>query len=100
MDMADTTNVISIDGTNYTGTIGSDYRSNIPLLLLCGWKKPTVKETGRAIGKIYGCKIYKGDELIRDMKPTLNSEGLYGLLDIVNNVFYTSEIDSFTGGNN
>ena len=42
-------------------------------------------------------EIYKGGELIRDMKPTLNSEGLYGLLDIVNNVFYASEVGSFTG---
>ena len=99
--MADTTNAISIDGTNYTGIIGDSYPPNTPLLLLCGWKNATVKETNAcAIGKIYGCKIYKGDELIRDMKPTLNSEGLYGLLDTVNNVFYTSEIDSFTGGNN
>ena len=31
------------------------------------------------------------------MKPMLNSEGLYGLLDTVNNTFYASEVGSFTG---
>lgn len=100
MDMTDTTNVITIDSANYGTSIGNSESTDCPLLLLCGYSGSKQIET-RYCGKfnIYGCKIYEGDTLVRDMRPALNSEGIYGLLDIVNYVFYDSEVDSFTGGN-
>lgn len=51
-------------------------------------------------GRVYYCKIYDNGTLIRNYVPVLqNSTGLYGLLDKVNNKFYTSSNgDSFSGG--
>ena len=40
--------------------------------------------------KIYGCKIYDNDVLIRDYVPCKNSSGVIGLLDKVTKVFYTN----------
>lgn len=40
--------------------------------------------------KLYGCKIWDGSTLVRDYKPVMrNSDGKVGLLDEVNNVFFT-----------
>lgn len=99
MDMTDKTNSITIDGTNYTTTIGNVEGTENLLLLLSGYSNGGGVETGYCgVGKIYSCKIYDGDNLVRDMKPVLSSDGVYGLLDTVNNVFYDSEVGSFTGG--
>lgn len=50
--------------------------------------------------KIYGCKIYDGDTLVRDFIPMYQkSKDLYGLWDRVNEEFYTSPNGvKFTGG--
>lgn len=39
--------------------------------------------------KLYSCKIYDNDILIRDYLPCINPDGVSGLYDVVNNVFYT-----------
>lgn len=43
---------------------------------------------------LYDCKIYNGDTLVRDFAPALNSNGIVGLYDFVENKFYTSETSS------
>lgn len=44
------------------------------------------------IGKIYSCKIYENDELVRDFVPCYRvSDGKPGLYDLVNGVFYTNQ---------
>ena len=50
--------------------------------------------------KIYYCKMYKEDNLIRHFIPAeRNSDNVLGMLDIVNGVFYTnSGSGSFTAG--
>lgn len=50
--------------------------------------------------KIYGCKIYNGDTLVRDFIPMYQkSKDLYGLWDRVEEKFYTSPNGvKFTGG--
>lgn len=98
MDMADTTNAITIDGTNYGNTIGQVESTTYPLLLLCGYNNGTIETEFCGIGKIYSCKIYYEDTLVANMKPVLTNSGTYGLLDTVNNTFYASEVGSFTGG--
>lgn len=42
-------------------------------------------------GKIYYCKIYNGEELVRDMVPCYRiSDSVVGMYDTVNDVFYTN----------
>ena len=40
--------------------------------------------------KLYSCKIYNNEILIRDYIPALRSDGIAGLYDSVNDKFYTS----------
>lgn len=54
--------------------------------------------TFTSYGKIYSCQIYDNGTLVRDYIPCMNTEGVYGLYDKVNGVFYASATDSgFTG---
>lgn len=42
--------------------------------------------------KIYGCRIYKNDVLVRDFIPCKrNSDSIYGLYDLVNSKFYSNK---------
>ena len=46
--------------------------------------------------KLYSCKIYDGDTLVRDFVPSVDTEsGKAGLYDNVNDKFYTSKQDDF-----
>lgn len=49
--------------------------------------------------KVYYCKIWEGDILIRDFVPAKrDTDGAIGMLDKVNNVFYTNQgTGTFTG---
>ena len=98
MDMADTTNAITIDGINYGTNIGHIESTNCSLLLLSGYSGDgTIETKFCGIGKIYSCKIYYEDTLMANMKPVLTNRGTYGLLDTVNNTLYASEVGNFTG---
>lgn len=98
MDMADTTNAITIDGINYGANIGHVESTTNSLLLLSGYNNDgTVETEFCGIGKIYSCKIYYEDTLVANMKPILTNRGTYGLLDTVNNSLYASEVGNFTG---
>lgn len=98
MDMADTTNAITIDGINYGANIGHVESTTNSLLLLSGYNNDgTVETEFCGIGKIYSCKIYYEDTLMANMKPILTNRGTYGLLDTVNNTLYASEVGNFTG---
>ena len=98
MDMTDTANAITIDGTNYGSNIGNVESTNCSLLLLSGYSGDgTIETEFCGIGKIYSCKIYYEDTLVANMKPVLTKSGTYGLLDTVNNTFYASEVGNFTG---
>ena len=50
-------------------------------------------------GKLYSCKIYSNDLLIRNYIPVRTSDGEYGLWDLVDGKFYRNASDSgsFTG---
>lgn len=45
-------------------------------------------DTRRISGKLYSCKIYDNDKIIRDFIPCKNPSGAIGLYDLVNNQFY------------
>jgi hypothetical protein len=47
----------------------------------------------RFAGNVYGIKIYDGANIIRNYIPAMNTAGTAGLLDVVNNKFYTSSTD-------
>ena len=49
--------------------------------------------------KLYGCRLYEGNTLLRDFIPCYRkSDSVYGLYDLVNNQFYTSATEyGFTG---
>lgn len=48
--------------------------------------------------KIYSCQIYDNGTLVRDYIPAKNTNGVCGLYDKLNNVFYSSASDTdFTG---
>ena len=40
--------------------------------------------------RIFACKIYDNGTLVRDYVPCINSSGIHGLYDLVNNQFYQS----------
>ena len=50
---------------------------------------------------VYYCKVYDGNTLVRDFVPCYrDSDGVIGLYDIVNGIFYTNQgTGSFTYGN-
>lgn len=51
--------------------------------------------------RLFYCKIYENNILIRDFIPYKNSDGEIGLFDIVNHLFYKSlSEDSFIAGSN
>ena len=50
--------------------------------------------------RIYTCKIYDNDTLIRDFVPCKNPDGIIGMYDIVNSQFYQNNgSDEFIAGN-
>lgn len=62
--------------------------------ILNGSEYGTVNNFAKA--KLYYCKIYDGDTLVRDFVPALDIEsGKAGLYDNVNNKFYSSKQDDF-----
>ena len=49
--------------------------------------------------KIYSCKIYNNNVLVRNFIPAKNSSNVVGMYDLVNNVFYTNQgTGTFTAG--
>ena len=53
----------------------------------------------RAHTKIYECIIWEGEEKIRHFVPCINPEGVVGMYDSINEIFYSSvETSQFTAG--
>ena len=73
----------------------SDFSSTVPMLL---FKAQNVGGTG-LIGKVYSCKIYHQDSLVRDFQPCLDTEGVPCMFDLVSQKpFYNKGTGSFTWG--
>ena len=52
------------------------------------------KVSSQSIARLYSCQIYDNGTLVRDYIPVKDSNGVAGLYDKVNNVFYQSNSDS------
>ena len=73
----------------------SDFSSAVPMLL---FKAQNVGGTG-LLGKVYSCKIYHQDSLVRDFQPCLDTEGVPCMFDFVSQKpFYNVGTGSFTWG--
>ena len=85
------------DGTiSFTsGVTISDFSSTIPMLL---FKAQNVSGSG-LYGKVYSCKIYHQDNLVRDFQPCLDANGKPCMFDLVSQKpFYNVGTGSFTWG--
>lgn len=90
-------NVVNIGDTQITCST-STFTTNYNLYLFTVNNYGNV-ETRRVSGKLYSCKIYDNNSLIRDYVPVINLNGVCGLFDKVNNKFYPSVTDNFIRGN-
>lgn len=101
INMSDTTNLITIDGTNFekSQTVTSNSTEN-PLYLLCGWNdSASTVSSAIGSGKIYGCKIYESDALVFDGIPVLDTNNVPCMYDKVTGaLFYSESSDAFIGG--
>lgn len=81
-------------GTTDSGTWSQSTAFTTTGNLYLGWSN-----TGDYFnGRLYACQIWKGNTLMRDFVPALDtSNGTYGMYDNVNDVFYTPVTGSFSG---
>lgn len=92
------------DGTEentYTITCANNsFTCNYNLYLFNLNNRNTVSNSNAFLGKIYSCKIYEDDVLVRNYIPVLNkATDEYGMYDLVEQKFYTSPNGAkFVGG--
>ena len=89
----DITETITVNGTQVSSQNWSSYSgTNVKIGILKlgdinnGWYNGAAQS-----GKIYFCKIYKSDVLVRDFIPCNNPSNVAGLYDLVDNKFYPSD---------
>lgn len=93
---------VTVGDETFNVTNGASWLAGISnsSLYLFNIRQPTLSDNNAMLGKIYYFKIYNtSDVLLLDFEPRYQtSTGLYGLYDVVNNVFYTSPNGTlFTG---
>lgn len=81
-------NVVSIGDASITCST-STFSTNYNLCLLTINNYGTI-ESRKASGKLYSCKVYDNDTIIRDYIPALRADGIAGLYDAVHDKFYPS----------
>lgn len=93
------------DGTKtitFQSTATTTYTTNTPLTYFCSFSNDTTYTTPSrfADATIYSATVVKNGVTIRDFVPAKrNSDSVYGLYDLVDNVFYTSPNgNNFSGG--
>ena len=80
-------NTTTLGGVTKSTTI-SNFQSKYNLFLFSSNEADTVNYKSKC--RIYSCKIYDNNTLIRDYIPVKNDKGVAGLYDKVNSAFYTS----------
>lgn len=78
-------NVATVNGTKVSATVQT-FQGSYDLALLAVNTAGTVSNMTAA--RIYSCQIYNGSALVRDFVPAVRSDGVPGLLDRENDVFY------------
>ena len=85
-DIDQNKNIMTVNGTEISGNYVESFSSESNLTLF-GRNTAGSVEKLSAI-KLYSCQIYDNDVLVRDFIPCTNPDGISGLWDSVNNVFY------------
>ena len=89
-------NVVTVDSVSYTLTVTTFTATNNLFLLALNNGNNALDYT---VAKVYGCKIYDNGMLVRDFIPCKNASGAVGMLDDVNNTFYSNAgSGTFTAG--
>lgn len=89
-------NVTTVGSVSVTNTMVTQKTSYYPLFLFAC--NTTGSATQKSTMKLYSCKIYDNDTLVRDFIPCSNATETVGLWDDVNSTFYSNVGDgSFTG---
>ena len=104
--MTATLDKIIIDkNKNVTSVNNNIFSTFSPSTFQCNWNLYlfAVNNNGAATlqahAKLYSCKIYDNDTLIRNFIPCKNPSGVVGLYDLVNNQFYQNAgTGTFTAG--
>lgn len=87
----------TIIDNNYNKTTSGTATISYPLYLCAYNSGSSISNYGHL--KLYSCKIYDGDTLVRDFIPVKTIVNTYGLWDKVNKVFYKNAgTGTFTGG--
>lgn len=82
---------LTTDETTEISFSGKKVTATLPLGLFCYNATSPASYTHYGL-KVYSCKIYDGETLIRDFVPCYRkSDEVAGLYDLVNGVFYTSD---------
>lgn len=93
-------NIVNAYGLSITNTAVSAGECPYPLYIFTLNMVGSVN-TNMAVMKLYSCKIYDNDTLVRDYIPVFGSNGTAGLYDLLNNKFYKSESsDNFIAASN
>ena len=79
-------NVLTIDGTVKNTFSASTFSCDYPMFLFADDTGGTAKEFITA--RMYSCQIYDNGTLIRDFLPCKSADGVAGMYDVVNGVFY------------
>ena len=80
-------NVLHVNDVSVSSTAGT-FSADYPLAIFATNNAGTIQYYSSC--KLYSCKIYDNDTLVRDYVPVKNSEGVAGLYDKVNNIFCPS----------
>lgn len=93
------------NGTTYAfndtkGTMAAQQFTSSYSMYLFRFNAAGNASSGYFVGRICYCKIYDNGTLIRDFVPCKNSGGVFGLYDILNDVFYQNAgSGTFAAGN-
>ena len=87
-------NKVTLKNKEYTSkgikqTFEGEFTSPSTLTLFALNQNGTPTQFGNV--RIYSCKIYNGNKMIRDFVPCCNSSGIAGLYDLVLGKFYTNQ---------
>lgn len=77
-------NVTTINGTSYTNSVAT-FQSDYNLLLLGVSDGPTIQHCN---AKLYSCKVYDNETLIRDFIPAIDQDNVACLYEQVEGKFY------------
>lgn len=92
-------NVLYVDGTAFNTSTAQSFTGTASIFLLSINNGGTALTAYPTTAKIYSCRIYDNDAMVRDFVPAENDDGMIGLYDKVNAEFYGNVgTGAFIGG--